>query len=133
MSNKPKKNQLFKEIPTLEFVENFIKLIIPNGFDTYYTFYRADLNNKKLEKILRMPYFKNNLTRLYLPCKYKKHFTTIDEKKLITIIRQLIKIYGYNIVSREKYSNGKKFLSYNLKKIHEIKIKKKINNILTFN
>lgn len=129
---KPKKNQLFKEIPSLEFVTNFLKLIIPNGFDKYYFFYRSDLNNKRIIDKLQLPYFKNNLMRCYLPCKYRKHFIEVDDKKLVTIIRQMIKIYGYNIVSSEKYSNGKKFLSYRLQKFHNVEIKKKINNILRF-
>lgn len=129
---KPKKNQLFKEIPSLEFVTNFLKLIIPNGFDKYYFFYRSDLNSKKIINKLKLPYFKNNLMRCYLPCKYRKHFIEVDDKKLITIIRQMIKIYGYNIVSSEKYSNGKKNLCYRLKKFHNVEIKKKINNILRF-
>lgn len=104
-----KKNQLFKKIPSREFVINFVKLFIPNGFDIYYEFYRDDINRKQVYTKLKLPYFVNNLKGYYLPCKYKKYFVKLDDKKLITILRQLLKIYGYNISSKEKYKNGKNF------------------------
>ena len=127
-----KKNQLFKKIPSREFVINFLKLFIPNGFDVYYEFYRDDINGKQVYEKLKLSYFTNNLKRYYLPCKYKKYFEKLDDKKLITILRQLLKIYGYNITSKEKYKNGKKYLMYYLKKNHEIPNKKKKTNILYF-
>jgi len=127
-----KKNQLFKKIPSREFVINFLKLFIPNGFDVYYEFYRDDINRKQVYAKLKLSYFTNNLKGYYLPCKYKKYFYNLDDKKLITILRQLLKIYGYNISSKEKYKNGKKYLMYHLKKNHEIPNKKKKTNILYF-
>ena len=130
--NNIKKNQLFKKIPSREFVINFLKLFIPNGFDVYYDFYRDDINRKQVYTKLKLPYFINNLKGYYLPCKYKKYFEKLDNKKLITILRQLLKIYGYNIKSKEKYKNGKKYLMYYLKKNHEIPNKKKKTNILYF-
>jgi len=127
-----KKNQLFKKIPSREFVINFLKLFIPNGFDIYYEFNRDDILGKKVYTKLKLPYFMNNLKGYYLPCKYNKYFNKLDNKKLITILRQLLKIYGYNITSKEKYKKGKKFLMYHLKKNHEIPNKKKKTNILYF-
>ena len=73
-----KKNQLFKKIPSREFVINFVKLFIPNGFDIYYEFYRDDINRKQVYTKLKLPYFVNNLKGYYLPCKYKKYFNIIS-------------------------------------------------------
>ena len=45
--DKEKKEQLFKNIPTKEFVEDVLKLFIPNGFqDSYYQFSRKMLEDK---------------------------------------------------------------------------------------
>ena len=41
------KNQLFKVVPSYEFVEIFLKLFIHNGFDIYYQFLREDIITKK--------------------------------------------------------------------------------------
>ena len=40
----------------------------------------------------------------YLPCKSKVYFNTLNSKKIITIIRQLLKLYNYKLFSKEKYS-----------------------------
>ena len=128
------KNQLFRVLPSREFVKNYLQLFIPKGFDTYYQFYRQDVVDKKVAQKMKRSYFKNNFRKYYLPCKYNKYFPTIDEKKAITILRQLLKIYGYNIISREKYERGNKYLVYKLVKTHEpIKIKNGVGtNIVYF-
>ena len=37
-----------------------------------------------------------------------------NEKNIITILRQLIRVYGYSIISREKYIKGNKFIIYQI-------------------
>ena len=54
------------------------------------------------------------LEEYYLPCKARTYLNDINEKNIITILRQLIRIYGYSIVSREKYIKGNKFIIYQL-------------------
>lgn len=126
------KNQLFRKIPSREFVENYLKLFIPKGFDQYYQFYRHSISDKNILEKMKLPYFKNNFEKYYLPCKYKKYFPDLDDKKCITILRQLLKVYGYNIVSKEKYVRGKKSLIYNIMKNFTILKKKKIENLILF-
>ena len=46
----------------------------------------------------------------------KIYFKNINSKNIITILRQILKVYNYKINAVEKYSNGKKYLLYNLKK-----------------
>ena len=40
----------------------------------------------------------------------------LDEKKLITILRQIAKVFDYHVTSNEKYLNSKKILQYSLEK-----------------
>lgn len=114
--DKYKKEQLFKNIPSKEFVEDILKLFIPNGFqDSYYQFSRKMINEKNvIEKLnLLIPELKN----YYMKCKHKKYLENLDPKKCITILRQLLRLYEYRVLSIEKYHNGQKFLLYKIEKI----------------
>ncbi len=114
--DKEKKEQLFKNIPTKEFVEDVLKLFIPNGFqDSYYQFSRKMITEKNIiEKLnLLMPQLKNH----YMNCKHKKYLENLDPKKCVTILRQLLRLYEYRVISMEKYHNGQKFLLYKIEKI----------------
>ena len=111
-----KKEQLFKNVPPKDFVEDILKLFIPNGFqDSYYQFSRKMINEKNvIEKLsLLMPQLKN----YYMNCKHKKYLENLDPKKCVTILRQLLRLYDYRVVSIEKYHNGQKFLLYKIEKI----------------
>lgn len=111
-----KKEQLFKNIPSKEFVEDILKLFIPNGFqDSYYQFSRKMITDKNvIEKInLLLP----QLKEYYMNCKHKKYLENIDQKKCVTILRQLLRLYDYRVISMEKYHNGQKFLLYKIEKI----------------
>ena len=59
----------------------------------------------------------NTLKEFYLPCKRKVYFDDLNHKKIITILRQSIKLLGYKIESREKLSQGQKLLIYRIKQI----------------
>ena len=114
------KHQLFRLLPSREFVKNYLQLFIPSGFDIYYQFYKQNIIDKNVINKMNISYFKNNFKKYYLPCKYNKYFIKINEKNAITILRQVLKIYGYNISSKEKYERGNKYLIYNLVKIFNI-------------
>lgn len=126
-----KKNQLFSLIPSYDLVKNILKLFINNDiFDNvYFEFSRKDLEKKKvLEKFNN---YIDELKKIYLPCKQKKYLENINEKKFITILRQIIKPYNYFIEAKEKYENGKKFLLYILNKKNNISLIK-IDSIINF-
>ena len=111
-----KKEQLFKSIPSKEFVEDVLKLFIPNGFqDSYYQFSRKMISEKNvIEKLnLLIPQLKD----FYMNCKHKKYLENIDAKKSVTILRQMLRLYDYRVISMEKYHNGQKFLLYKIEKI----------------
>jgi hypothetical protein len=111
-----KKEQLFKNVPPKDFVEDILKLFIPNGFqDSYYQFSRKMISEKNVcDKLtLLVP----QLKEYYMNCKHKKYLENLDPKKCVTILRQLLRLYDYRVVSMEKYHNGQKFLLYKIEKI----------------
>ncbi len=111
-----KKEQLFKNIPTKEFVEDILKLFIPNGFqDLYYQFSRKMITEKNI--IEKINILTPQLKEYYMNCKHKKYLENIDPKKCVTILRQMLRLYDYRVVSMEKYHNGQKFLLYKIEKI----------------
>lgn len=121
--------QLFSKKPDLDVVLQILKLYGINDFDENHSFNRLELDKKNIVNELNN--FKTTLEKYYLPCKGKKYLNNITTKRSITILRQIIKEYNYKIISREKYISGKKYLSYNLKKI-DSDIKKKPNLVVKF-
>jgi hypothetical protein len=113
---KTKKEQLFKAIPSIDFVEDFLKMFVPNGFsDTCYQFSRRMMEEKQIVKKVEM--MLPLLRDYYLKCKHKRYLENLNEKKCITLLRQLLRVYGYKIVSIEKYHQGQKYLLYKMERI----------------
>ena len=111
-----KKEQLFRKVPSKDLVESILKLFIPNGFqDIYYQFSRKMIIEKGVvEKLEEM---RDQLKEHYMNCKHKLYLEGINPKKAVTILRQMLRLYQYRVVSMEKYYNGKKYLLYKVEKI----------------
>ena len=108
------KNQLFKKIPPIDLFERLVKIYGLTDINDCRKFTKDHLiKNKTLEKIEGL---REELEEYYLPCKTTKYLTDLDEKKLITILRQIAKIFDYHVTSNEKYLNSKKVLQYSLEK-----------------
>ncbi len=119
IKEKKKKNQLFKKIPSEDFVIKLLNIYGINGFDINYIFTKDSLIlNNTLSKINEII---NELEDFYLPCKKKIYLKNITIKRAITILRQFVKVYNYNIESSEKFNNYKKYLEYKLSNIEDIK------------
>ena len=113
-----KRNQLFKLEPDKEFVIEFVKIFGLKNIDDRRKFSRATLVNiKTLEKFES---YKEELKNYYIPCKYDKYVTNLNEKKLVTILRQIVKLHNYKVISQEKYIDGKKTLLYSLESEVEV-------------
>ena len=112
------KNQLFKKIPPIDLFERLVKIYGLTDINDCRKFTKYHLTkNKTLEKIEG---FREELEEYYLPCKTTKYLLDLDEKKLITILRQIAKVFDYHIISNEKYLNSKKVLQYSLEKNNPI-------------
>jgi hypothetical protein len=108
------KNQLFKKMPPIDLFERLVKIYGLTDINDCRKFTKDHLiKNKTLEKIEGL---REELEEYYLPCKTTKYLTDLDEKKLITILRQIAKIFDYHVTSNEKYLNSKKVLQYSLEK-----------------
>ena len=117
-------NQLFKKKPSKEFIENILKLYGINNFEDNKQFTRKDLENLNLCDNLSK--ITNQFSEYYLPCKLKIYLGNISIKKSITLLRQLLKLYYYNVKSNEKYIKGEKIIVYQILPKHSKK--KQINN-----
>ena len=111
------KNQLFKKLPPREFIIDIIKLYGLNDIDDERSFTRKDL--EKLDTVTNLLNYKSELYKYYLPCKGRLYLNDLNEKNIITILRQLLKTLNYTLNSREKYIKGNKFIIYNIISIKE--------------
>ena len=130
-------NQLFKIKPPKELVIKIIAQININLNDIdkdnkdckkYFTI--AEL--KEIKILEKIDVFIEKLKDYYLPCKQKIYLSNITIKKLLTIFRQLLKLYNYKIVSNDKYNNGKKYIIYKIVYIENSNSKKNINCVISF-
>ncbi len=104
--------QLFKVLPDLEFINKITKLYGLNDLDINYKFTLKDL--EKMGTVEKLNNIKDELANYYLNCKFKKYMDNLTEKKSITILRHFLKVIDYKVVSREKYSDNRKYLAYNI-------------------
>ena len=119
-------NQLFKTKPNLKILTKIV------------SFFNIELNElhkkKSFNKTLKLSKEQlNNIKYLlkdyYIPCKKKIYLDEISQKRAITILKQLLKLYNYTLKSEEKYNNSKKIIIY----IITEKNIKKIDDVLYFN
>jgi len=133
-----KKNQLFSNnYPPIELVQQILNLLLYNNnnnlnvSDTdniYIEFSKKTLVQKNVINTIE-PYIEE-LKKYYLKCKHKKYLENLTEKKIITLLRQILKLHNYILISSEKYDNGIKYLAYVIKQ-KEIGLKK-INSTIHF-
>lgn len=126
-STSSKKNQLFQEYPSEDFIKKMIHLFIGKDtpVNTHYQFSRKMLEDKGV--VTELHHMIPELKNYYLKCKHQKYLENIDSKKAITIFRQMIRLCGYTVKSVEKYQNGSKFLLYHMEKLHDVKSPRKMN------
>ena len=106
------KNQLFRKIPPRNMVIKILNAFGLKDFNDQKYFSRKDLESINcVQKINEM---KNILGEYYLPCKSRTYLNDLTNKNSITILRQIVKLYDYNVVSKEKYIKGDKFIIYQL-------------------
>lgn len=106
-------NQLFAFRPSLELVLKLLsKFGINNINDNITEFTLLDMT--KLNTITSIKAFENEIKECYIPCKQEKYLKHLDEKSLITVLRQFLKMHDYDLQSREKFIKGTKYLVYHV-------------------
>ena len=106
------KDQLFKNKPDMNLVTDTIKLFGLSDFNDSTLFTKQNMID--LNTVQKMNEIIPRLQDFYLPCKSKKYLTRLDEKRCITILRQLLKQYNYNLLTKEKCIKGEKFNYYQI-------------------
>lgn len=122
-------SQLFRKKPTPEFVAKVAALYNIKEFKESQKFTLSNLET--LETVEKLNEIIPELRDHYINCKAKKYLENLDPKRAVTVLRQLLKSIEYNLVSKEKYANGRKFLEYRVEPLQKgSKVKKKI--LVTF-
>ena len=107
-----KKNQLFRILPSEELLQKICSAFGFRSLNDRRCFSRTDLI--KLKTVEKIQALKVELEKCYLPCKARSYLSDLNEKNIVTILRQCIKTRGYTINSREKYLKGDKFIIYSI-------------------
>jgi len=108
-------NQLFKKKPSQVMIIDFLNLLNILSFDDARYFSKKDIENSMI--ITELQKKSKMFEEFYLPCKFKIYFTDIDVSKVITILRQCLKVYNYTIKSTEKMVKNSKVVIYNIEEI----------------
>jgi hypothetical protein len=111
--------QLFKQTPDNDILLKILNTLGIDEFKEEFSFRKKDFF--LLGTIDKMKLIENDLRKYYYPCKAKLYLDNIDENKCITIIRQFLRFFGHNLISKEKYNNGEKYIIYSLSSSHHIK------------
>tara|TARA_R110000796_G_scaffold10440_7_gene34629 strand:- start:264 stop:638 length:375 start_codon:yes stop_codon:yes gene_type:complete len=122
-------NQLFKRMPTaseLEIILNCYKL---KGLNDYSTFtYASIIFYDTINELYKI---NDILLNIYLPCKIN-YITNLNNKKAITMLRQICKLYDKKICYDIYISNKMKFIKFNIYNPDTTKIFIKKNIIIKF-
>jgi len=100
------KNQLFRKIPEKNIVIKILNLYGIKDIDDSHFFTKKNLID--LNTIDNLIEQKDLLIIYYIPCKFKIYFDDINLKRCIVILRQLLKVHNYTLLSKEKNKKGVK-------------------------
>ena len=119
-------NQLFKNSIPYELLLRLITCFGYTNIDDDYSFSKNDLD--RIDSLSKLNEIRNELMKFYLPCKAKVYFHDLDNNKIITIFRQILRLHNLLLISKQKYIKQKKTTFYYIKKnineknIHHVKI-----------
>jgi hypothetical protein len=107
-------NQLFKDKIGDELALKVVRSFGLTGMDDTSLFCKNDI--VKHDSIRVINSIKDELEQYYLPCKAKCYLTAIDAKKCITLLRQILRLFGLKLQTRQKYVQSRKMTFYNIVK-----------------
>ena len=103
------KNNLFHEVPDREIVDECIRVLGFTGLDDCRVFTARDLVPEKFDICILL------LEPYYYPCKSKKYlYGQMTPHRILTVMRQIIRPFGYALANQEKAINGKKEILYQI-------------------
>ena len=105
-------NQLFNKSVPEEVALKVLHCFGLSGFNDRRTFSKYDIEN--FNTVTRMSAIMSELAQYYMPCKARTYLTQPNAKKCVTILKQIIRLYGFTLMSRERNVNGKKVIFYQI-------------------
>ena len=117
-------NQLFKKKPPKDLILKLLLLLNIKEFKSDTKFSQKTITDNSV--LIKCIPIINELKNFYLPCKQKIYLVNLTAKKIITVIKQCIKLYNYKLLSKEKYINGTKIILYNININKEVVTKNSI-------
>lgn len=105
-------NQLFNKPVELPLVLQALRCFGLNGLDDRRMFCKDDLD--KLDTLRQLDLIVPVLRAYYMPCKARTYLENIGEKRAITILKQVLRLHGYILLSRERNVKGRKVIYYQL-------------------
>lgn len=128
-------NQLFKTHVTEDLLHKIIACFNYNDIDTEKLFSKDDLDN--YGTVYKLNELKYELKTIYLPCKSKIYTEITTSQDAITLLRQILRLFNYKLMSKQKYINNKKIIFYYIIKLLYDKVDNSLHinsrsNILSF-
>jgi hypothetical protein len=105
-------NQLFNKTVPEEVALKVLQCFGLSGFDDRRMFSKYDIEN--CDTVARMSAMMHELSQYYMPCKARTYLTNPNSKKCVTILKQIIRLYGFTLMSRERNVHGKKVIFYQI-------------------
>jgi hypothetical protein len=102
-------NQLFIKKPSIDLI---MKLMVHFDLQSIVAFSQKTIVQNNI--LIKIKPILDELGEYYLPCKKRVYIDNITPKKLITVIKQCLKLYDYKLISQEKYISGCKHIIYRL-------------------
>lgn len=114
---------IFSKIPEKETVINVLQELGFFGLDDKKLFSKEDICLEKFQEIvfLIQPY--------YLPCKVNRFLYNVNQNKIITVLRHLLRSIGYDLLVKEKVIQKTKHTMY---QIQQKRFDLSDNYIMTF-
>ena len=108
-----------------QYFEHFTRWQGNHDWDEGYVLRSFDADNmntiKEISSIIYpIKSFEDEIKSFYLPCKRDKYTTNLDNRALITVLRQFLKVYNHDLQSREKFIKGVKYIVYKMKTQNKI-------------
>ena len=103
------KNNLFHEPPSRDIVTECLNIMGFTSLDDSRVFTVRDLNPDSFDVCILL------LEPFYYPCKSKKYlYGAMTAHRMLTVIRQIIRVHGYCVANQEKVICGKKEMMYQI-------------------
>lgn len=87
--------------------------------------------------VKKLTELKDQLAAYYIPCKSRLYLENLTEKRAITVLKQVLRLYNFCLWSKEKNHKNKKIIFYQViheddpKDVHNMR-QEHANNVISF-